>query len=134
MAARRWFYLPYFNARMPVRVESDKVTYSSQRTHRGAPPAEFAATYAATGPALLAQPGTLADWLTARYCLYTVDPRHRVLRGEIHHQPWPLQPAQATITTNTMAQAAGLTLPAIEPLLYFVKRLDVLIWPLRVVG
>jgi uncharacterized protein len=134
MAARHWFYLPYFNARMPFRVKGDNVTYSSQRTHRGAPPAEFTATYAPTGPVFLAQSGTLEDWLTARYCLFTVDPRHRVLRGEIHHQPWPLQPAQAAITANTMAQAAGLTLPDKEPLLYFSKRLDVLIWPLKVVG
>lgn len=134
MAARRWFYLPYFNARMPFRVQGDTVTYASQRTHRGAPPAEFAAAYGPTGPVYLPQPGTLDNWLTARYCLYTVDSRQRVFRGEIHHQPWPLQPAQAEITTNTMTQAAGISLPERPPLLHFSKRLDVLIWPLKVVG
>ncbi len=134
LAARRWYHLPYFKARMPFQVQGDNVQYASHRTHRGASPAEFAATYAPTGPVFTAQSGTLEDWLTARYCLYTVDPRQRVLRGEIHHQPWPLQPAQACITTNTMAQAAGITLPDKEPLLHFSKRLTVLIWPLKVVG
>lgn len=134
MAARRWFYLPYFKARMPFQVQGGIVTYSSHRTHRGAPPAEFEAAYAPTGPVITAQPGTLDNWLTARYCLYTVDPRQRVLRGEIHHQPWPLQPAQATITVNTMAQAAGIILPEQVPLLHFAKKLEVLIWPFKVVG
>ena len=134
MAARRWFHLPYFNARMVAQIEGANITYSSSRTHRGAPGAEFDATYSPTGPVSLSQRGSIDDWLTSRYCLYTIDSRQRVLRGEIHHQPWPLQPAQATITANTMAQAAGITLPDQPPLLHFSKRLDVLIWPLKVIG
>ncbi len=133
-AARNFFYLPYFNARMPFKVEGDSVTYSSTRTHRNAPPARFEATYGPTGPVYRARPCSLDDWLTARYCLYTTDRRQRVFRGEIHHQPWPLQPAQATFTTNSMAQAVGITLPDQAPLLHFAKRLEVLIWPLQTVG
>lgn len=72
----------------------------------------------------------LEHWLTERYCLYTtVD--GAVYRGEIHHAPWPLQGASAEIEVNTMAAAAGITLPDTKPLLHFAKRLDVLIWPLR---
>ena len=134
LAARRWFHLPYFNARMVAQVEGDNITYSSTRTHRNAPAAEFAATYRPTGPVSYPKVGTIDNWLTARYCLYTVDPRQRVFRGEIHHLPWPLQPAEATVTKNMMAQAAGISLPDQPPLLHFSKRLDVLIWPLRLVG
>lgn len=133
-AARNFFHLPYFNARMPFKVEGDKVTYSSTRTHRNAPPARLEATYGPTGPVQTAKPGSIEEWLTARYNLLTTDSRHRVYRGEIHHHPWPLQPAQATFTTNTMAQAAGITLPDRRPLLHFAKRLEVLIWPLHKVG
>jgi len=55
----------------------------------------------------------------------------RVYRGEIHHQPWPLRDASAEITSNSMAEAAGLVLPHNHPLLHFARRLDVMIWPLR---
>jgi uncharacterized protein YqjF (DUF2071 family) len=73
---------------------------------------------------------TLEHWLTERYCLYTTA-NGRVYRGEIHHEPWPLQDAEADIRVNSMAQAAGIRLPNTQPLLHFAKRLDVLIWPLR---
>ena len=75
-------------------------------------------------------PGSLDHWLTERYCLYTAV-KHSVYRAEIHHQPWPLQDATAEFSTNTMASAAGIQLPAIQPLLHFAKRLEVLIWPLK---
>ena len=72
----------------------------------------------------------MEHWLTERYCLYTTH-HGRVYRGEIHHQPWPLQQAAAEFETNTVAAAAGITLPAAAPLLHFARRLEVLIWPLR---
>ena len=74
--------------------------------------------------------GTLEHWLTERYCLYTTV-KGRVYRGEIHHEPWPLQNAEADIPVNTMAKASGITLRDTKPLLHFARRLDVLIWPLR---
>jgi hypothetical protein len=75
----------------------------------------------------------LEYFLTERYCLYTVHERN-VYRCEIHHLPWPLQDAQATLEVNTMAAAAGIQLPERVPWLHFAKRLDVLIWPLRATG
>src|SRR5205807_10646962 len=63
-------------------------------------------------------------------CLYTTH-RGQVYRGDIHHQPWPLQDAEAELETNTVAPAAGILLPKTAPLLHFARRLDVLIWPLR---
>jgi uncharacterized protein len=59
-----------------------------------------------------------------------VDGRERVLRGEIHHSPWPLQPASGTIEVNTMAQPLGIELIG-DPLLHFSRRQDVLIWALE---
>jgi len=55
----------------------------------------------------------------------------RVYRGEVHHQPWPLQDARAEIAINSVATASGLVLPEVEPLLHFARKLDVLIWPLQ---
>jgi hypothetical protein len=54
-----------------------------------------------------------------------------VFRGEIHHQPWPLQKAEAEIEVESVAAAAGISLPSSPPLLHFARKLEVLIWPLQ---
>jgi hypothetical protein len=130
-AARRWFHLPYYRARFSIEREGDHVRYTCRRTHGGAPPAEFTARYGPAGDVTPARPGTLDHWLTERYCLYAAGTRGRLSRGEIHHAPWPLQPAAATIERNTMATAAGIELPPSAPRLHFARRLDVRIWPPR---
>jgi uncharacterized protein YqjF (DUF2071 family) len=128
--ARRGFFLPYYHARMSVIDRGDHLAYVSTRTHTGAPRAEFAGRYGPSGGVYGSRPGTLEHWLTERYCLYTVAGQSRVYRGDIHHSPWPLQPAEAEIATNSMAAAAGISLPDIPPLLHFARRLDVVVWPL----
>lgn len=129
--ARSLFHLPYFDAAMLLLDDDQSIHYLSQRTHRGAAPANLAASYGPRGPVYHAQTGDLDHWLTERYALYTVDRRGQPLIGEIHHLPWPLQPAAAELRVNTMAQAAGLRLPDTPPLLHFARRIDVAIWPLR---
>jgi hypothetical protein len=74
--------------------------------------------------------GTLEHWLSERYCLYTTF-GGSIYRAEIHHQPWPLQTAECEFFANSMAAAAGINLPVIQPLLHFAEQLDVLIWPLK---
>ena len=129
VAVARWlFHLPYFRARMACEPEGEAIRYRSQRTHRGAPPAEFVARYGPSGPVYRAEPGSLEEWLTERYCLYAGDRSGRLYRTEIHHKPWPLQPAWAEIQVNSVARAAGIALPAEPPLLQFARRLDVAAW------
>ena len=131
--ARKRYHLPYFRAAMRCRDSSGWVDYSSRRTHQGAPAAEFRARYRPTGEAFQAPRGTIEYFLTERYCLYTTSGAG-VCRAEIHHAPWPLQPAAAQIKVNTMAQAHGLHLPDVPPLLHFAKRLDVVAWTLKQVS
>lgn len=132
--ARAWFDLPYFRARMSCAARGEEIDYASERTHRGAPAAAWRGTYAPTGPVELAARGTLEHWLTERYCLYARSPAGRIRRGEIHHEPWPLQPARARIAVDTMATAHGIALPDRAPHLLFARRLDVRIWaPRRVI-
>lgn len=127
--ARRWFHLPYYHARMHLHNNQ----YISHRTHKGAPDADFVGHYHPTGEPFRAEPGSLAHWFTERYCLYTADPHGRLHRGNIHHLPWPLQPASARISLNTMTFPHAIPLPATQPLLHFAHRLDVLIWPLEMI-
>jgi len=130
--ARSVFHLPYNMATMAVDVDDDShVTYRSRRNDGRS--AEFAASYQPLGSVQWAERGTLDHFLTERYCLYAVDRRRRLRRLEIHHPQWPLQPAHAHISLNTMAEANGIRLPDAPPLLHFAKRLDVVAWPLKVI-
>ena len=124
--ARATYHLPYFFAQMKVSEENGLFHYESIRN----PSTRFRASYSPVGPAQLREKGTIEHWLTERYCLYTVF-RGSVYGGEIHHEQWSLQDAQAQISENTMASAAGVQLPDVPPLLHFSKKLDVLIWPLK---
>lgn len=129
--ARRFFYLPYFNAQFSLTHQGDALHYHNTRTHRGAPSATLDMIYRPIAPIALASPSSIAHWLTERYCLYTSDPRGNLYRGEIRHSQWPLREAEASFNVNTMAAAHGFTLPDIPPLLHYAQRLDVVIWPLE---
>ncbi len=126
-AARAFYHLPYYYAHMKADVRGDQVSYCSERFLT---PATLKAVYQPVAPVQFHAPGTLAHWLSERYCLYTVWREH-VYCCEIHHPQWPLQDAEVKISQNTMATAAGIMLPDAHPLLHFSKRQDVLIWPLQ---
>jgi uncharacterized protein YqjF (DUF2071 family) len=126
--ARTFVFLPYVRARMPVAVGPGGVDYRSYRRWDG-PPVHFEATYRPTGPVYHAGPGTLDHWLTERYCLYAQSPRGTLIRVQIHHDQWPLQPAEASIARNDLPSPHGLALPDVPPLLHFARRLDLVTWP-----
>ena len=88
----------------------------------------FSGEYGPAGDAAAAAPGSLEHFLTERYCLYARH-RARLYRADIHHRPWPLQEADATIDLNTMPPDA-IPLEG-EPLLHFSRRQDVVVWPLE---
>lgn len=125
-AARASYRLPYFFARMNVTAAEGWFHYESHR----ASSTGLRGKYRPVSGVRIRSKGSLEHWLTERYCLYTVV-AGRVFRSEIHHQPWPLQDAEADIEENSMAAAAGIVLPEVAPLLHFAKSLDVLIWPLK---
>ena len=128
--ARAWFHLPYFRARMQSEPRSGWIEYESARAHRSA--ARLSVRYRGTGDEWIPREGTLAHWLTERYCLYAEDGRANIFRGEIHHPPWKLREAEAEFTENTMTAGLGIELPAEKPVLYFVERQDMVAWaPVR---
>jgi uncharacterized protein YqjF (DUF2071 family) len=129
--ARALFHLPYYSARMAVESKDGWIDYSSRRTSAAHGPAEFVGRYRAAGQAYEPRAGTLEHFLTERYCLYTIDDSFRLYRLEIHHRPWPLQPAELDCRANTMADAAGIRLASMAPLLHFSKRQDVVTWGLE---
>jgi uncharacterized protein len=128
--ARRTYRLPYFRARMWSEREGKEIEYSSARCEPASEGVVFHARYAPEGAVFHAEPGSLESFLAERYCLYA-EHSGRLLRADIHHAPWPLQPARATIELNTMSPVE---LPPDEPLLHYSERLDVVIWPPERIG
>lgn len=126
--ARAWFHLPYFRARMSCEEKNGWIEYKCGRAHRGAPCGVYNGRYRPAGEVFRGQAGSLEHFLTERYCLYAVDAEGRIIRGEVHHAPWPLQRAEAEIVSNTMPEADGIHFAATKPLLHFAKRLDVVVW------
>src|SRR5436189_208135 len=76
----------------PVR--EGVVAYSSVLTGGGA---RFSARYGPDGPPHRTLPGGVEHFLTERYCLYARSSAGRLYRTEVHHLPWPLQPAAADV-------------------------------------
>lgn len=126
-AARVLLNLPYYKAAMTVRPRDQAVEYDSRREGNDAP-AVLRASYRPTSAPFIAAPGSLEYFLTERYCLYHRNRRGVPYRLEIHHPPWPLQPAEATIMANTMATVHGIALPDRAPILHFSKRQDMVAW------
>jgi hypothetical protein len=125
--ARIFYRLPYWKANMKMQGRgTDSIENSSKREH-GPKPAEFRAKYGPASAVFRAFPGSLEHFLTERYCLYAFS-RKRLYRSEIHHLPWPLQTASCNIEENTMAAAAGITLPPQPSLMHFSRQLKVLVW------
>ncbi len=141
--ARMLYLLPYFHADATIGKQGGGIDYSLRRSggktafrarygplRPSTPTAGAPGTPGLGGGPRQSRSGTLEHWLTERYCLYTHIGR-RLLRGEIHHAPWPLEDGECELRENSIPQAAGIHLPDIPPLLHFARGVDVLVWPLK---
>ena len=130
--ARALYRLPYFLADMSCRAEEGAaVDFKTARRHQPAGLAQFRGRYRPAEVGISYVRSRFDDWVAERYRLYTANRRGRLYVCDIHHPPWPLQPAEAGFEINTMAEAAGIRLPDVPPTLHFARAIDVLIWPLR---
>jgi uncharacterized protein len=125
-AARTLLNLPYYTADMTLERRGDGLQYESVRRTRQR--AQFKATYEPVGDPFAASVGSIEYFLTERYCLYHHNRRGHPYRLDIHHRPWSLQVARATITMNTMAAVSQLTLNGAPAMLHFARRQDVVAW------
>jgi uncharacterized protein YqjF (DUF2071 family) len=131
LAARFWTGLPYFTARISMRRGEERVDYYTQRldSPRGL---VFDASYAATSQPAPAPRGSIEEWFTERYCLYTVDDG-RVNRLEIHHPPWQLERATMELRQNDLVSPLGFRVDDRPSHLHFSRVQDVVAWsPSRV--
>ncbi len=127
VTARRLYYLNYVRARMRLDVRDGVIYYRSRRM-RG--PGGFRGEYTPLGTLPRSEPGSLAHFLTERYCLYAQAPHGRLIRCRIAHEPWPLRKATLADFETDMLEANGLMRPDGEPLLHYAERIGVWIgWP-----
>jgi uncharacterized protein len=128
--ARRFYYLPYFNAEMSLAQEGKTINYSSKRIDQRGSPAGLRATWNIGESLLRSAPESLEFFLTERYCLYSFH-RDRLFRSRIFHPPWPLRSATLDSYQSTMIESLGIPQPEGEPLLHYAESIAVDIWPLK---
>jgi len=101
--ARVFFRMPYWHSAIQVsgatirarHPEERAIRFRSRRLHGPASldgPAKFDVVYSPEGDPVRARRGSLDEFLTERYCVYSWN-RRKFYRTEVHHQPWPLQQA-----------------------------------------
>jgi uncharacterized protein len=126
-AARRFYRLPYFRARMSAEPDGQGFAFRSERVDARGRPAAFAARYEPQGEQWTPPAGSLEAFLVERYCLYAVGAGGALLRADVHHPPWRLRRAAVGIAENTMPPP-GIALSAEPPLAHAAARQDVLVW------
>ena len=137
--ARALWKLPYHFARMRLARDGNRhgetVEYATERRWPGPVPAHCAVRYTTTGAPAPARVGTLEHFLAERYILYARSRNGRLLRGQVHHAPYPLQSAHLHALDETLIAAAGIVRPPGDPpLVHYAHEMRVRIFPLRPVN
>lgn len=134
----RWkWHLNYFHATMNLEREGDDIRYSSQRTDSRSPRRADVDISAKIGSALnpmpgtSVEPGTLEHFLVERYILYANDHRGRLLRGRVHHIPYPVRSAEVVSCRQTLASAAEVPVSGQPEHVVYCEGVTVDIFPLR---
>jgi hypothetical protein len=136
--ARVFFRMQYWHSTIQVsgatvrarKSGENTIHFRSRRLHGPAArngPATFDVAYSPEGATEPARPGSLDEFLTERYCVYSHN-RGKLYRTELHHQPWQLQHTGVEIQTNTLAEPLGLSLPLQPDLCHFSRCNKLLTW------
>jgi len=144
--ARTWFRLPYFYARMALSAregpdETLSLSYASKRIYPRMPAASTRIEAEVDGPTAPAVPGSLDFFLAERYLLYTMgrspkqagSGRSNLLKGRVHHTPYPLRSARVLDLEESAVAAAGITRPGGPPIAHYARRVVVEVFRLEAV-
>jgi hypothetical protein len=111
---------------MRVRRNGDTVEFASRRVQRGEPPARFGAAYRPTGEPATPEPNSLTAFLVENYRAYAAGrTSDAVYYVDIDHKPWPIQPAELSVASNTLFEASGFDAPTGDPLVQYAGSLGV---------
>jgi len=132
---RQWFGLPYFFARMSLKVEEAagdlRLSYASDRLYPDPRPATTRIVAEVGSGVEPARVGTLEYFLAERYLLYSVSRRGDIATGRVHHTPYPLQAARVVSLEESVLLAAGIDRPDVPPLAHYASGVDVEVFGLE---
>lgn len=140
----RWRWkLNYFRAEMQLKAMAGKVHYQSERlwpgivgpgTHIEAETGDLIGALDKNVPAGQAVPGTLEHFLVERYVLYADGGDGELLRGHVHHRPYPLREAQLIDMKESLLKQSKIKVGEKPDHVAYSDGVDVEIFPLRPVG
>ncbi|AXF55682.1 YqjF family protein [Salicibibacter kimchii] len=120
--------LPYFHARMKMKEKKGAFHYYSTRKRDAT--FAFEGSYHPVSESYYPEKDSLAFWLVERYYLWS-ESKNALFEVGIHHKPWKIHDAEATIIKQNMAPSLSDTLLNAEPLLHYAPARRVLFWPLK---
>jgi len=124
VAARLFYFLPYFRAEMEFTETAGEFRFHSKRLNsRAAFQAAWRVGDRLPDPSL----DSLAFFLVERYALF-VEISSRIHAVRIYHHPWVLEEAIVSSWDSTMISALDLPQPEDEPLAHFSRFLNVEAW------
>jgi uncharacterized protein YqjF (DUF2071 family) len=120
-AAKRRHRLPAYPAAISLEPDGDGFEVDAVRDDLA-----FGARFDPAGRPFAAPAGSLERFLCERFALYTAD-GGRIYRAELHHSPWQIRRARATVERSTLVP-----LPVEgAPHALAAARQDLLVWPLE---
>ena len=137
--ARMVFHLKYMDANISFQAKVRVLRWNVDQLPVHAnpqtePPAVLDCEYRPIGTPYRAASGTLEHFLTARYCLYCANSAGKVFRGEIDHDPWELQEAQAIVRENSMFNGLDIAPLDEKPTLHYARHIAARAWPIGAVS
>ncbi|MCH8830270.1 MAG: DUF2071 domain-containing protein, partial [Planctomycetes bacterium] len=115
--ARRCWHFPYYRSRMDVSRSENRIRYSGKRLWPGEPGPGYSieATIGSewrgsdgerkTNHAV---PGTFEHFLAERYVMYAEKRDGTLLRGRVHHPPYPLRQVEIGKMEQSLLTACGI--------------------------
>lgn len=131
LAARALWHLPYFRSDITHDHDASRELRWHCRRRWPRPSAAELTARCRVGDALPASvPGSLTFFLAERYQFYTTRGR-QLLRGRVHHAPYPLHTAHDVEVSPALMDAAGLASTGARTVDLFSPGVDVDIFPIR---
>lgn len=131
LGGRLMWDLPYVYSRFDVGQHDGEHRYALRRRPGPWAGASTRLTWRSGDPLPASTPGSLAHFLTERYRLFA-HRRGRLWVGRIHHDPWPLREAEASVGADSLVRAAGFGDVAAGPAIAMAAdRVDVVAEPME---
>ncbi|MDG1894256.1 MAG: DUF2071 domain-containing protein [Fuerstiella sp.] len=105
--ARRFWYLPYFDADLSLNRDTSGISYRGQRLGQQDGRYQADMKLQSNPQFSVAEPGTLEYFLLERYVLFARRPDGRYFLGNVHHSPYTFCTPQRVTVHQTLASAIG---------------------------